>query len=125
MQLKFRWSTLILQVALVAISACFAPVATELITPTPVPTKAQAAPAQSATQAPAETAAQAPAAQSSGQSRLDIVKERGQLVCGVNGQLPGFSFLDSSGNYSGFDVDFCKAVAAAVMVVGEAGNAIG
>jgi general L-amino acid transport system substrate-binding protein len=48
--------------------------------------------------------------------RLDIVKSRGELICGVNGGLPGFSFLEEgTGTWSGFDVDFCKAVAAAVL----------
>jgi ABC-type amino acid transport substrate-binding protein len=47
-------------------------------------------------------------------SRLDTVKKRGKLICGVNATLPGFGFLDSNGKYSGFDVDFCKGVAAAV-----------
>jgi general L-amino acid transport system substrate-binding protein len=46
---------------------------------------------------------------------LEAVQSRGTLICGVNGQLPGFSFLDPEGNYSGFDVDFCRAVAAAVL----------
>jgi len=45
---------------------------------------------------------------------LAAVQARGNLVCGVNGQLPGFSFLDSSGAYAGFDVDFCRALAAAI-----------
>jgi general L-amino acid transport system substrate-binding protein len=49
-----------------------------------------------------------------GGSRLDTVLERGQLVCGVDGSIPGFSFVDSSGNYSGLDVDICRAVAAAL-----------
>jgi general L-amino acid transport system substrate-binding protein len=120
MNKRFRWSTIVLQVVLVAISACFAPVATELMTPTAVPTEAQAAPVEAATQAPAEAPAEAPAAQAAGQSRLDIVKERGELICGVNGQLPGFSFVDSAGAYSGFDVDFCKAIAAAVLGDAEA-----
>jgi len=48
-------------------------------------------------------------------SRLDVVKERGTLVCGVDGGIPGFSFVDESGTYSGLDVDVCKAVAAAVL----------
>ncbi|NEQ13081.1 MULTISPECIES: amino acid ABC transporter substrate-binding protein [unclassified Moorena] len=48
------------------------------------------------------------------QSRLDIVKSRGKLICGVDGGIPGFSFVDGSGNYSGLDVDVCKAVAAAL-----------
>ncbi len=47
-------------------------------------------------------------------SRLDTVKKRGKLICGVNATVPGFGFLDSNGKYSGFDVDFCKGVAAAV-----------
>lgn len=46
--------------------------------------------------------------------RLDAVKSRGSLVCGVNGQLAGFSFVDESGNYSGMDVDLCRAIAAAL-----------
>jgi general L-amino acid transport system substrate-binding protein len=45
---------------------------------------------------------------------LKAVQERGNLICGVNGQLPGFSFLDPQGNYSGFDADFCRALAAAI-----------
>lgn len=47
-------------------------------------------------------------------SRLDIVKSRGSLICGVNGQLPGFSFVNENGEYSGMDVDICQAVAAAL-----------
>ena len=45
---------------------------------------------------------------------LQEVKERGYLICGVNANLPGFSAQDESGNWSGLDVDFCKAVAAAI-----------
>lgn len=46
---------------------------------------------------------------------LDAVKARGQLVCGVNTSGPGFSNADSQGRWTGLDVDFCKAVAAAVL----------
>ncbi len=49
------------------------------------------------------------------QSRLDVVKQRGKLICGVDGKIPGFSFVNESGQYSGLDVDICKAVAAAVL----------
>jgi general L-amino acid transport system substrate-binding protein len=45
---------------------------------------------------------------------LQAIQERGRLICGVNGQLPGFSFLDPDGNYSGFDADFCRALALAI-----------
>jgi len=46
---------------------------------------------------------------------LDDVRARGQLSCGVNTGLPGFSAADSQGNWSGIDVDICRAVAAAVL----------
>ena len=46
---------------------------------------------------------------------LDAVKARGQVVCGVNTGLAGFSAADSSGNWTGLDVDICKAVAAATL----------
>lgn len=48
------------------------------------------------------------------QSTLDAVKKRGELNCGVNGQLPGFSAKAVQG-WAGLDVDMCKAVAAAVL----------
>jgi general L-amino acid transport system substrate-binding protein len=47
-------------------------------------------------------------------SRLDQIIARGKIVCGVSGELPGFSFVDQNGKYSGLDVDFCKAIAAAL-----------
>ena len=46
---------------------------------------------------------------------IDDIKGRGQLVCGVNTGLAGFSAADSNGNWSGLDVDICKAVAAALL----------
>ena len=39
---------------------------------------------------------------------------RGEVFCGVNAGLPGFSIPDDKGNWTGFDVDFCRAVAAAI-----------
>src|ERR1700710_2681055 len=39
---------------------------------------------------------------------------RGEVLCGVNTGLPGFSIPDDRGNWTGFDVDFCRAVAAAI-----------
>src|SRR6266568_2392253 len=39
---------------------------------------------------------------------------RDAVLCGVNTGLPGFSSADDKGNWSGFDVDFCRAVAAAI-----------
>jgi len=50
---------------------------------------------------------------------LDAVKARGQVVCGVNTGLAGFSAADSNGKWTGLDVDVCRAVAAAVLGDGE------
>lgn len=44
---------------------------------------------------------------------LDAIKQRGQVVCGVNTGLAGFSQADSNGNWTGLDVDYCRALAAA------------
>jgi general L-amino acid transport system substrate-binding protein len=46
---------------------------------------------------------------------LDAIKSRGQVVCGVNTSAPGFSAADSQGKWTGLDVDFCRAVAAATL----------
>ena len=45
---------------------------------------------------------------------LAAVKERGELICGANGTLAGFGLPDPQGNWTGFDVDFCRAIAAAI-----------
>jgi general L-amino acid transport system substrate-binding protein len=46
---------------------------------------------------------------------LDDVKARGELICGSNTGLTGFGAPDASGNWAGFDVDLCRAVAAVVL----------
>ena len=48
-------------------------------------------------------------------SRLDLIKERGELICGVSGKIPGFSFLGIDGKYKGLDVDICKSFAAGIL----------
>ena len=45
--------------------------------------------------------------------RSKTVKQRGALICGVSQGLAGFSIKDDKGDWSGFDVDFCRALAAA------------
>ncbi len=47
-------------------------------------------------------------------STLDAVKAKGFVQCGVNTGLAGFAAPDSAGNWTGFDVDYCRAVAAAI-----------
>lgn len=47
-------------------------------------------------------------------AKLDQIKSKGFIQCGVNGVLPGFSTPDDQGKFSGLDVDYCRALAAAV-----------
>lgn len=54
------------------------------------------------------------ATQGTSNSRLDTVKNRGKLICGVSGELPGFSFVGTDGKYAGLDVDICRAIASAI-----------
>jgi general L-amino acid transport system substrate-binding protein len=84
--------------------------------------------AQAATAVPAPTAAaptvapaeltQTPAAASPAPAAgglLASIKARGKLICGTNADLPGFGFYDNVRSaWSGFDVDFCRALAAAI-----------
>lgn len=81
-------------------------------------TDAQSQPA-GASQAASEVAQASPgetaAPEQPSEGRLALVQERGNLICGVNGGLPGFSFLEDDGTNSGFDADFCRALAAAVL----------
>ncbi len=53
-------------------------------------------------------------AQSADAQTLKTVKERGTLICGVSQGLPGFSNPDDKGNWTGLDVDLCRAIAAAI-----------
>ena len=47
--------------------------------------------------------------------KMALIKGRGELICGVQGTLPGFSSVDTDGSYRGLDVDICRATAAAVL----------
>ena len=53
-------------------------------------------------------------AQAASAQTLKTVKDRGMLSCGVSQGLPGFSTPDDKGNWTGLDVDICRAVAAAI-----------
>ena len=47
-------------------------------------------------------------------NRLKLIKKRGKLICGINDQLPGFSYKEEDGSYSGISVDLCRAIAVAL-----------
>jgi general L-amino acid transport system substrate-binding protein len=93
--------------------------------PVPAEEEAPATEAPAPTPAPLDTPQPAPTASGEGQPAagpeasqpiLARVRERGRLLCGVNADLPGFGFYDSvRAQWSGFDVDFCRALAAAVL----------
>lgn len=70
---------------------------------------------------PAEGGAAAePVTMAEGGDTLAEVQERGFLRCANNGTLAGFGFVDEAGNFSGFDWDYCRAMAAAVLGDSEA-----
>jgi general L-amino acid transport system substrate-binding protein len=50
-----------------------------------------------------------------GDSLLDAVQSRGSVLCGVNDAVPGFGVLNEDGDYEGFDIDFCRVIAAGVL----------
>ncbi len=58
--------------------------------------------------------------ESSGDGLLAEVRDRGTLQCGVNDAVPGFGVVDDNGDFTGFDIDFCKVIAAAVLGDAEA-----
>lgn len=51
----------------------------------------------------------------SGESLLASVQDSGVVKCGVNDAVPGFGFVDEDGGFAGFDIDFCRVIAAAVL----------
>ncbi len=53
-------------------------------------------------------------------NRLDVVQDRGRLICAGRTDLAGFGFLDSAGINRGFDIDLCRAIAAAIFGDGNA-----
>jgi general L-amino acid transport system substrate-binding protein len=50
---------------------------------------------------------------------VERIRDRGELICGVNSVLPGFGTQNDAGEFEGFDTDICRAVAAAIL--GDAG----
>lgn len=83
--------------------------------PAPAATTAAVQPAPTAMESTAApTATEATAMDNQGVSRLDVVRNRGALVCASSDVIPGFGYLADGAN-AGFDIDLCRAVAAAVL----------
>lgn len=58
------------------------------------------------------------------QTTLDEVRQRGYVICGVTDRMPGFATQDDNGNWQGFNIDFCRALAAAAVKDAKAIKAI-
>jgi general L-amino acid transport system substrate-binding protein len=93
-----------------------------IVTATPAPMQPTEPPAPTPVSLAESPVAQAdtsePAVEATAEAEpglLQRVRERGRLICGTNADLPGFGFYDSvRARWSGFDVDFCRATAAAI-----------
>ena len=111
----FHLFTLVI-VASILLVACGTPVAATPVTVevTRIVTSEAPAAAVDTPTAGAQPTAAAPAAPVAGGERLQTILDRGNLICGVHGTFQGFGFVDSAGNWTGFDVDFCRAWAAAL-----------
>lgn len=84
---------------------------TEAAATEPPTTEVPATEAATATGAAAETPVAPPVAAG---ERFQAIMDRGNLICGVHGTFQGFGFLDPAGAWTGFDVEFCRAWAAAL-----------
>ena len=73
-----------------------------------------------ATATPGDGTATATAPSGSHSQVLQNVLDRGRLNCGVNDSVPGFGNLLADGSFAGFDIDYCRAIAAAVLGDAEA-----
>lgn len=126
-----RGTTLIAVVATIALLAAACGDDGDDTTAPQPPPPATEAPAEPAAPAPPPaTEAEAPAPEtteaaeeavelSQAGGRLAEVQARGSVRCGVRDALPGFNFLTPDGEHEGFDSDFCRVIAAAVL--GDAG----
>ena len=103
-------------VASIVLAACGTPVAGTPVTVevTRIVTAEAPASGGETPSGEAQPTAAPPPAPVAGGERLQAVLDRGNLICGVHGTFQGFGFVDSDGNWTGFDVDFCRAWAAAL-----------
>ncbi len=121
--MKARLSYLLILLAVLALALAACGGATQETTPTEAPADAAATEAPAAvesTAAPTEAAApegeatEAPVVVTG--NTLDAVRERGTLRCAGNQSVPGFGYINPDTNeFEGFDIDFCKVFAVAVL----------
>ena len=98
-----------LAAGLLAVLGCTSEDPTSTPSPTATPMPTTAAP----TEAPPTNTPEP--AMPAADSRLDTVMERGRVICASRNDVPGYGYLDDAGNNVGFDIDLCRALAAAVL----------
>jgi len=129
------WLLIVLSLIVAACGPAETPTAVaEATEPAPAPTEAAAVETEQpeAPEQPVETVivtvevpGEPGAAQPQGYGTItDRVRQRGRVVCGVHTELLGFGYLDENGRNVGFDIDLCRAVAAAVLGDPEAIEAV-
>jgi general L-amino acid transport system substrate-binding protein len=112
--LKVRSITILVLLAVLALALAACGGQTQEATPTEPAAEATEAPAAAPTEAPAAEATEAPAAPTG--NTLETVRSRGTLRCAGNQSVPGFGYINPDTNeFEGFDIDFCKVFAVAVL----------
>ena len=101
-------------VASIMLAGCGTPVAATPVTVEVTRIVTVEVPVAAETPAEAQPTTAPPVVPVAGGERLQAVLDRGKLICGAHGTFQGFGFVDSAGNWTGFDVDFCRAWAAAL-----------
>lgn len=108
-----------LTVLMLVLAACTQAADTTTTTSGETTETTEAAGEETTTSAAGETTTTA-AEEPAGDGKLAEVQARGSLICGVNNAVPGFGFVDEAGEHVGFDIDFCRAIAAGVLGDSEA-----
>lgn len=100
---------------MLVLAACTEAADTTTTTSGEAPETTEAGEETTTTAAGEETTTTAGEEAPAGDGKLGEVQARGSLLCGVNNAVPGFGFVDEAGEHVGFDIDFCRAVAAGVL----------
>ena len=104
----------VLAVGMLAVLGCSEdPTATPVPTNTPTPEAMMPEPTDTPEAMPDPT--EPPEVMTPTESRLEAVRDRGTVICASRDDVPGYGYLDASGNNVGFDIDLCRALAAAVL----------
>ena len=104
----------VLAVGMLAVLGCSEdPTATPVPTNTPTPEAMMPEPTDTPEAMPDPT--EPPEVMTPTESRLEAVRDRGTVICASRDDVPGYGYLDADGNNVGFDIDLCRALAAAVL----------